>query len=162
MSEKLERIDHSAFKVNQAAIVGLNILAFILNAPWLAALVGLVMIAGTLLKFPGFGLIYRYALKPLGWVKPDVLMDHNEPHRFALGLGGAFMAASCGALFTGAATLGWALAWLVAALAALNLFAGVCAGCMVYYWLGRLHVPGFYQSPPEGAYPGMRPKTKAL
>ena len=30
-------------------------------------------------------------------------------------------------------------------LAGLNLFAGWCAGCTVYYWLNRLGVPGFTQ-----------------
>jgi hypothetical protein len=39
--------------------------------------------------------------------------------------------------------LGWALSWIVVALAALNLFAGICVGCLMYYWLNRLGVPGF-------------------
>jgi hypothetical protein len=29
------------------------------------------------------------------------------------------------------------------ALAALNLFAGICVGCLMYYWFNRLGVPGF-------------------
>jgi hypothetical protein len=57
--------------------------------------------------------------------------------------------------------LGWSLVWLVIALAALNLFAGFCVGCAVYYWLARLNVPGFAQHPPAGTLPGMRPKIKA-
>ena len=42
-----------------------------------------------------------------------------------------------------ASVLGWALSWIVVALAALNLFAGICVGCLMYYWLNRLGVPGF-------------------
>ena len=60
-----------------------------------------------------------------------------------------------GAAFVGA---GWALVWLVVALAALNLFVGFCAGCAVYYWLGKLRLPGFVKSPPPGTFPGMRPR----
>ncbi len=91
MSENLQKIDHSALRVNQAVIILLSILAFIFNQPWLALLVGLVMGIGTLLKIPGFGLIYRQLLKPSGWVKPDVLWDNPEPHRFAQGLGSVFL-----------------------------------------------------------------------
>jgi hypothetical protein len=91
-------------------------------------------------------------------VKPDVLADNPEPHRFAQGFGAVVLAAGAIALFAGLPLLGWSLVWLVIALAALNLFAGFCAGCAVYYWLNRLNVPGFVQSPPEGTFPGMRPK----
>jgi molybdopterin converting factor small subunit len=160
-STGLAQVDHSALRVNQAFIIGLSLLAFILNVPWLAALVALVMAIGTLQKVPGFGFIYTRLLKPRRWVKPDVLPDNPEPHRFAQGLGAVVLAAGTLALFAGAAPLGWALVWLVIALAALNLFAGFCAGCAVYYWLNRLAVPGFAKSPPEGAFPGMRPKAKA-
>lgn len=39
----LQKVDHSALKANQLTIIGLNILAFVLNLPWLAAFVALVM-----------------------------------------------------------------------------------------------------------------------
>ena len=61
-------------------------------------------------------------------------------------------------LFAGASTLGWGLIWLVIALAALNAFGWFCAGCFVYYWLTRFGAPGFVKQPPEGTFPGMRPK----
>jgi len=67
MSENLQKIDHSALRVNQAMIILLSILAFIINQAWLALLVGLVMGIGSLLKIPGFGWIYRRLLKPRGW-----------------------------------------------------------------------------------------------
>jgi len=88
------------------------------------------------------------------------LQDNPEPHRFAQGFGGAVMIIGTGALYAGASILGWALIWLVVALAALNLFAGFCVGCAVYYWLGRLSVPGFSKSPPSDTFPGMKPKAK--
>lgn len=151
------RVDHSALRTNQAFIIGLNIAAFVANAPWLAALVALAMAAGAALGVPGFVFFYKRILRPLGWVKPDVIEDNPEPHRFAQGFGAVVLAAGVAALWTGAGALGWGLVWLVVALAALNLFAGFCAGCAVYYWLNRLHVPGFVKSAPQGTFPGMRP-----
>ena len=161
MDTPLQKVDHSALRVNQSFIIGLNILAFILNLPWLALIVTLAMAIGTALKVPGFGFVYKYVLKPRGWVKPDVIADNPEPHRFAQGFGAVVMAAGVSAMYAGAAPLGWGLVWLVIALAALNLFAGFCAGCAVYYWLNRLNVPGFVKAPPTGTFPGMRPKVKA-
>ena len=61
-------------------------------------------------------------------------------------------------LLAGVPELGWALAWLVVALAALNLFGGFCVGCAVYYWLNLLHLPGFVKAPPAGTFPGLRPR----
>jgi molybdopterin converting factor small subunit len=157
----LSRVDHSALRTNQAAIIALCVLAFILNLPWLAGLTALAMAAGTILKTPGFGFIYQRVLKPLGVVKPDILADNPEPHRFAQGFGAVVLGAGTLLLFAGLPIVGWALVWLVIALAALNLFAGFCAGCAVYYWLNRLDVPGFVQPPPENTFPGMRPKAGA-
>jgi molybdopterin converting factor small subunit len=155
------KVDHSALRTNQGIIILLSVLAFILNLPWLAGLVALAMGAGTVIGVPAFGFLYRRVLKPLGVVKPDVLVDNPEPHRFAQGFGAVVLAVGVIALYAGLLVLGWALVWLVIALAALNLFVGFCAGCAVYYWLNRLDVPGFSQSPPEDTFPGMRPKVKA-
>ena len=141
-------------------IILLNILAFVFNLPFLAALVAAVMGLGSLLKLPGFILLYRYFYKPLGLLKPDILDDNPEPHRFAQFLGFLFMAAGSAALFTGAGALGWGLVWLVVALAALNAFGGFCVGCAVYYWLGILKVSGFTKTAPAGIFPGMKPKAR--
>ncbi len=74
-------------------------------------------------------------------------------------MGSAFLLGASLAFLAGGWGLGWVLAWIVILLASLNLFAGFCAGCFVYYWLGRLNVPGFTQSPPPNTFPGMRPKV---
>ena len=161
MTQKLQKVDHSALKANQIVIIVLNILAFVLNLPLVAALVALVMGIGSALKVPGFGFVYKYLLKPRGWMKPDVLDDNPEPHRFAQFLGFVFMSAGSIALWLGAPVLGWSLVWLVAALAALNAFGGFCVGCAVYYWLSKLHLPGFTKQPPNGTFPGMKPRVGA-
>jgi hypothetical protein len=160
MNRELQKIDHGALKGNQLVIITLNVIAFVLNLPWLAALVGLVMLVGTAFGVPGFGLIYRSALKPWGWVKPEILLDNPEPHRFAQGFGGVVMLAGTLSLWMGYTTLGWGLVWLVIGLAALNAFGGFCAGCFVYYWLTRFGVPGFVKTPPGGTFPGMRPSQE--
>jgi hypothetical protein len=161
MTQTLQKVDHSRLKAHQIMIISLNILAFIFNLPILAVLVALVMGIGAALKVPGFGFVYNYLLKPRGWMKPDVLDDNPEPHRFAQLLGFVFMAAGSSALFLGASALGWGFVWLVAALAALNAFGGFCVGCAVYYWLNQLNLPGFSKQPPAGTFPGMKPRVGA-
>ncbi len=159
MVNSLQKVDHSALRVNQAFIIGLSLAAFVANAPWLAALVALVMAYGTARQQPGFIVVYTRLLKPRGWVKPDVLNDNPEPHVFAQGFGAVVLGAGVAALLAGLSALGWSLVWLVIALAGLNLFAGFCVGCAVYYWLGRLHLAGFGKAPPPGTFPGMRPRS---
>jgi hypothetical protein len=160
-SQTLQKVDHSILKTNQLFIIALSILAFILNLPILAAFVALVMGIGSVLKTPGFGIIYKSILKPRGWMKPDVLDDNPEPHRFSQIVGFVFLTAGSAALFLGSSILGWTLVWIVIALASLNAFGGFCVGCAVYYWLARLNVPGFGKQPPAGIFPGMKPKAEA-
>jgi hypothetical protein len=160
-TQTLQKVDHSALKANQLTIITLNILAFIFNLPILAAIVAAVMGLGALLKVPGFLPLYRFIFKPLGILKPDVLNDNPEPHRFAQFLGFLFMTAGSISIYLGAPILGWGLVWLVVALAALNAFGGFCVGCAVYYWLARFNIPGFTKTPPAGIIPGMKPKASA-
>jgi hypothetical protein len=149
--DTIRRVDHSALRINQALIITLLLAAFITNLWPLVAFVSAVMIVGTI--WPGAGLfkrVYRHVLRPLKFVRPDVIADNPEPHLFAQGMGGSFTLVSTLALVGGLDVLGWALAWLVIGLAALNLFLGFCAGCFVYYRLNRLGVPGFRATPVEG------------
>lgn len=146
MSER--KVDQSALKVNQAFIIGLLLLSFMLDATWLAAFIGVVMLLGTAVpSLSLFKRIYQHLLKPVGLVKPHVTPDNPEPHRFAQGFGGVVVALAVLLLWAGQPFWGWALVWLVVVLAALNLFLGFCAGCFVYYQLNRLGVPGFTRSP---------------
>lgn len=144
------KVDHTALKFNQASIITLNLLGWVLNQPALVAFVALVMLVGTAVPRAAlFQQIYFQFLKPRGWLRPRVLIDNPEPHRFAQGLGGTVLALGAIALFLGHGVVGWALTWVVIVLAALNLFFGFCAGCFVYYQLSRLGVPGFTARPIE-------------
>jgi hypothetical protein len=142
------KVDQSALKVNQGFIIAFLLLAFVLDSVWLAAFVGVVMLLGTAVPpLSLFKRIYQHGLKPAGIVKPHVITDNPEPHRFAQGFGGVVLALAVLVLLAGPAILGWALAGLVVVLAALNLFLGFCAGCFLYYQLNKLGVPGFIHSP---------------
>jgi hypothetical protein len=159
MSDSLRPVDHRALATNQIIIIALNLLAFILNIPFIALGVGLVMALGTIFGKPGFYPIYAGILKPLKWVKPEVILDNPEPHRFAQGFGTVVLLAGSVALLAGQPVLGWLLVWLVIVLASLNAFAGFCAGCFVYYQLAKLKFPGFSKKAPEGIFPGLKPKA---
>jgi hypothetical protein len=141
-------VDHSALKVNQTGIVATVLVAFVgslffkpllLLIPLLAVLLLLGTFAPQLALFKQ---IYFRVLRPRGIVKPRPVQDRPEPHNFAQGLGGVFLAVSSLFLWVGvsnsaAEIIGLALALLVAALAFVNLAFGYCLGCQIYYQLGR-------------------------
>lgn len=135
------KVDHTALRFNQAGIIALLVLAFLLDQEWLVAFVSAVMLVGTIWPQAGlFKLAYARLLKPRGWLKPDVRDDLPAPHLFAQGVGGLVLLAAVPAFALGAPVLGWVLAGIVVALAAVNFFLGFCAGCFMYYQLGRLGV----------------------
>ena len=132
------RVDHTALKVNQSFIIGLLVLAFLLYQPWLVAFVGLVMLVGTIWPQAGlFKRIYSDLLKPAGLLKPDPRPDMPAPHLFAQGVGAIVLGIAVLAFATGGVVIGWLLTALVIVLAAVNLFAGFCVGCFIYFQLAR-------------------------
>ncbi len=140
-------VDHSALKTNQASIITLLVVGFVLDSVWLVAFVAAAMAVGTARPEAGlFKLLYARLLKPVGLVKPEVREDNPGPHLFAQGMGAGVLAVALAAFLLGAAVAGWVLVWMVMALAALNLFGGFCLGCFIYYHLGRRGVPGFQGS----------------
>ena len=125
-------------RVNQALIIALLALAFLLNQPWLVVFVAAVMWVGTLAPRAGlFKLFYKHVLKPLHAVRPAPKADDPAPHLFAQGVGALFLTVGSLALLAGASLLGWLLVGVVIALAAVNLFLGFCLGCFMYYQLAR-------------------------
>ncbi len=131
--------DRMALRVNQAAIIALLLVAFIIDLPWLVAVVALVMALGA--ASPELALIqrlYRDVLRPAGLLRPDIHQEDGAPHRFAQGMGAAVLILASVALFLGAPTFGWALALLVVALAAINLVFGFCVGCFIFFQIQRL------------------------
>lgn len=138
----IPHVDTNLIRFSQLWVVALTGLAFVLQWPVLTA-VGAAALA-TSAAAPGispFRLLYRRVAVPSGIVKPRLVEDDPAPHRFAQGVGAAFLIVASLVLFlTGAAALGWALDLIVFVLAGINLAVGFCAGCFVYYHLGRLGV----------------------
>src|SRR2546429_9917940 len=134
------RVDTHLAKFSQASIVVLTALAFILNQPIIVALTAVVMALSALApSISPFRLIYNGVLIPLHLLKPRIVEDDPAPHRFAQGVGAAFLiAAAIVLLLTQATVAGWILDLIVFALAAINLTIGFCAGCLVDYYLGRM------------------------
>lgn len=148
----LRRVDHSAIRVNQLFTVLSLVLAFVFNSPLLAGITGLIMLVSALVPPLGlFTRFYRHVLRPAGVIAPRVELDNPEPHRFAQLVGALVVLSGTLALLGGAAVPGWALIAVVIVLANLNLWAGWCAGCTMYYWLNRWGVPGFDHAPVESA-----------
>ena len=120
--ESTRKVDQSVLKVNQAFIITLLIGAFLLDSWPLVAFVGLVMLLGTAVpRLSLFKTIYKRVLKPANLVKAHFILDNPEPHRFAQGFGGVVLALAVVALLVGLGIAGWALVWVVIALAGLNL-----------------------------------------
>lgn len=140
MDVMAQKVDTTALKFNQASIITITLLGFLLDQPYLVLLVGLVLAVGTLFSQAAlFKLIYLKLLKPNNILNPHVIDDNPTPHQFAQGVGALFLlASSCALLLFNAPVLGWILAWIVIVLAAINLFFNFCAGCFVYYQLDRV------------------------
>ncbi len=135
-------VDHSALKVNQTGIVATVLFAFIGSAFYqpllvLIPLLAVVLLLGTFApRLALFKQFYFQVLKPRGIVKPRPVQDRPQPHNFAQGLGGVFLAVATVFLIPLPA-VGLALALLVAVLAFVNLAFGYCLGCQIFFQLER-------------------------
>jgi hypothetical protein len=142
VSDQQQVVDHSALKVNQTGIVATVLVAFIGSAFSQALLVLIPLLAVVLLvgtfapRFALFKQFYFQVLKTRGIVKPRPVQDRPQPHNFAQGLGGVFLAVASVALIP-LPVVGLALALLVAVLAFVNLAFGYCLGCQIFFQLER-------------------------
>ncbi|GAC1358599.1 MAG: DUF4395 domain-containing protein [Herpetosiphon sp.] len=135
-------VDRSALRANQACIVVLALVAFVLGSAngglWVVLAVGLILLVGTVIPAAGlFKLFYRFVLRPLGVMRPHVIVDDPHAHLFAQGIGAACMLLGFAGLLVDSRFLGWGMVWLVIALATVNLLFDFCAGCFVYFQLQR-------------------------
>jgi hypothetical protein len=145
---ELPTVDQSAVKVSQGATVALLVVAFILDSWPLVAFVAVINLLGALVpRLSLWRWLYQRLLKPSGVVKPNVIPDHSEPHRFAQGVGAALATVAVLLFVLGQPTAGWVATWILVFLASLNLFLGFCVGCFLYYQLNRLGVRGFEHGP---------------
>lgn len=142
-SMQVPRVDTHLAKFSQASTVALSALAFAFQQPVIVLILAIIMTLAAL--FPTtvspYRLLYRAIVLPLGLWKPRVVEDDPAPHRFAQGVGAVFLIAATLVLYlTNAYAVGWTLDIIVFVLAGINLTVGFCAGCFVYYHLGRLGI----------------------
>jgi hypothetical protein len=140
-----KQVDQNALRFNQAMIVGLVVLAFVLGTgnggAWIVLAVGLAMAVGVAMPGKGpFQALYRRVIVPLGLIRPKPEVDSPSPHRFAQAMGAVCLLLASSLLFAGFSLLGWTVAWLVVALALVNLLFGFCAGCFIFLHLERLRL----------------------
>ncbi len=144
----VRRVDQNGLKTGQTLTIGLLILGFIVNWWPLVAFVAIAQLLGGLgASVAPYRLIYKAIVLPLGIVKPHIIADNPEPHRFAMLVGAVFNGVASLALIGGVALLGWALVGIVVILVNLNFWLNFCLGCWMYYRFNRLGVPGFTRAP---------------
>lgn len=107
--------------------------AFLVQLPWLAALVGLNLLAAA-----SFGSRFFLPGRPWPFVKRALRLgpaepEHEYPPRFAQALGGTFVAVGTVAFVVGFAAVGWVLVGAVAMLQTLLAVTGYCLGCKLYF-----------------------------
>ena len=89
------RVDTHLAKFSQACTVLLTALAFLLNQPVIVAITALILLlAAVVPSVSPFRLLYRYIVLPLHLLRPRRVEDDPAPHRFAQGVGAAFLIAS--------------------------------------------------------------------
>ena len=137
-AEQASVVDHTSLKVNQTCIIVGLAAGYAINSIWLVGFVFLVMAVGT--AVPSWGLfkaLYARVLRPAGLLRPSLRPDDPAAHLFAQGMGAGVLLIALLSFLVHATVLGWALVFVVIALALVNLLAGFCAGCFVYFQLGR-------------------------
>jgi len=139
-SEAMPWFDTSLGKFSQACTFVLVGLAYVLHLPVIVLLTTVLLALSALVPAIGpYRLVYRYILVPLHILLPRIVEDDPAPHRFAQGVATVFLLVSTLVLFLShASVLGWTLDLIVFVLSGINLFVGFCAGCFVYYHLGRM------------------------
>jgi len=136
-------VDHNAIKFNQVSIAVVVVLAFSFDLWWLVGLLALLLLVSVAVpQWGAFRVLYERFVLPRRWLRPNVLPDDPAPHRFAQGVGAAFLVISTATLAAGASGLGWVLAGLVGILALVNVLFDFCAGCFAYYQLRRFGLLG--------------------
>jgi len=152
------QVDQTEIRVMQSAVM-LVLAAGFVSDLWqvIAFQVGVFLVTIISPALNPFIILYRFALRPSGMMKPDWRHDNMEAHRFASMVGFAISSAAIWFLYTGQTLIGWSLVWLILAFGVLAL-SGWCAGCFAYYMIQKTGHKGYFKHAPiEGTFPGARP-----
>lgn len=130
-------IDPRGPRFNQAVLAIALILGFVTQQWWVTPLFAVVLFLGAAFgpRYGPFLRLYVEAIKPR--LAPPIELEDPRPPRFAATVGVIFLGSATVAFLLGAATLGWALTLIVAALAGLAATTGICVGCEIYLVVAR-------------------------
>ena len=130
-------IDPRGPRFNQAVLATALLAGYLVDWRPVVPLFALVLLAGAALgpRYGPFLALYAKVIRPR--IGPPKEMEDPRPPRFAAGVGVVFLVAATLAFAAGAPGPGWALALVVAALAALSAVTGICVGCEIYLFLAR-------------------------
>ena len=131
-------IDPRGPRTNQAVLSVALLIGFSLGLEWVAPVFALVLFLGAAFG-PKYGPILRLFqqfIRPR--LAPPSELEDPRPPRFAAAVGVVFLAVATVCFGTGLTTVGWVLALMVAALAALAAVSGICVGCEMYVLFVRL------------------------
>jgi Domain of unknown function (DUF4395) len=149
-------IDPRGQRFGAGVSAALLAVAYALNLPWLAGLVGLNLLVaaaiGTRLFLPGRAWPFVRRTLRLGPTE----LEHEYPPRFAQALGGTFLALAGVAFLAGLPAVGWVLTGAVAGLQTLLAATGICIGCRLYFlrwWVPSLFARLFRRTD------GLRPRA---
>ncbi len=130
-------IDPRGPRFNQGVLATALVIGFVFDQRWVAPLFALVLFAGSAFgsRYGPFLRLYAEAIKPR--LAPPRELEDPRPPRFAAAVGVVFLVGATLAFALGAAVVGWVLALIVAALAALAAVTGICVGCEIYLAFAR-------------------------
>ena len=137
MANRPTPIDPRGPRFNQGVLTVALLAGFLLDleavAPVFAAVLALGAAFGP--RYGPFLRLYAAVIRPR--LAPPAALEDPRPPRFAATVGTVFLGGATLAFLAGAATLGWGLVLVVAALAGLAAVTGVCVGCELWLLAAR-------------------------
>jgi hypothetical protein len=129
-------VDARGPRASQAFVGVVSLVAFLTGQPWLLGLLALQLALGLTLgrQWCLPCLFYFEVIQPRLGEGP---LEDARPPRFANIVGLTFLSAATALYYSGAETVAWVLALLVAALALLAAATGLCMGCEAYKLAAR-------------------------
>ncbi len=130
-------IDPRGPRFNQAVLATALLGGFLVDWRPVVPIFALVLLAGAAFgpRYGPFLLLYAKVIRPR--LAPPKELEDPRPPRFSAALGVVVLSAASLAFLAGQSALGWGLALIVAALAALSALTGICVGCEIYLLLAR-------------------------
>lgn len=127
-------VDVNVPRFNQAIVAALTATAFVVQQPLLVALTFVILSSSAIggPKIAPLTQLYIRIIRPRLQPGGPTEFEPSEPPRFAQLVGTVFLATATVALWSGLEVLGWSLAIVVTALAALAASTRICVGCILY------------------------------